>query len=82
MAHFKFLQWLADWILAQEGFSFEWDEGNIKKSLEKHLRYIDNMVRLIFDIILKFLIIEPIYLDSLQEYQGLRFDQVFFYLFV
>lgn len=36
MAHFRFILWLAEWILVQQGFSFEWDKGNRKKSLEKH----------------------------------------------
>lgn len=36
MAHFKFVQWLVEWILAQSSFSFEWDAGNKIKSHEKH----------------------------------------------
>ena len=36
MAHFQFVGWLVEWILNQSGFAFEWDSGNIRKSLDKH----------------------------------------------
>jgi uncharacterized DUF497 family protein len=36
MAHFRFVGWLAEWILVQTGFHFEWDEGNRLKSIRKH----------------------------------------------
>ena len=36
MAKFKFAQWLWDWLFALDQFSFEWDEGNATKSLQKH----------------------------------------------
>lgn len=36
MAKFRFIEWLVDWFLEQEVFTFEWDEGNNTKSLEKH----------------------------------------------
>ncbi len=36
MAHFRFVAWLAEWILAQNEFRYEWDEGNETKSLKKH----------------------------------------------
>jgi hypothetical protein len=36
VAQFEFLRWLAEWILAQEEFEFDWDDGNSTKSLQKH----------------------------------------------
>jgi uncharacterized protein len=36
MAKFKFIEWLVDWILKQNSFSFEWDEGNLSKNRQKH----------------------------------------------
>ena len=36
MAHFEFVAWLVQWLLAQDDFEFEWDEGNSTKSLQKH----------------------------------------------
>lgn len=36
VAKFMFAQWLWDWLSALTHFSFEWDEGNATKSLQKH----------------------------------------------
>ena len=36
MAHFKFIFWLAYWYLQSDLFEFEWDRGNLNKSLNKH----------------------------------------------
>ena len=36
MARFRFLAWLVDWLLLQNGFRFDWDEGNQTKSAEQH----------------------------------------------
>jgi len=36
VAKFRFAQWLWNWLLALEGFRFEWDAGNTTKSLQKH----------------------------------------------
>ena len=36
MAKFRFTQWLWDWLLALDEFSFEWDTGNATKSYQKH----------------------------------------------
>lgn len=36
MAKFRFILWLVEWLLAQSEFNFVWDEGNQKKSQEKH----------------------------------------------
>lgn len=36
MAQFEFVAWLARWLLEQEDFEFEWDEGNSSKSAQKH----------------------------------------------
>lgn len=36
MAKFEYLQWLIDWIFGQQGFVFQWDEGNETKSKVKH----------------------------------------------
>lgn len=36
MAQFEFVAWLVKWILEQEIFDFEWDQGNSTKSLQKH----------------------------------------------
>ncbi len=36
MAKFEFVFWLVKWILEQEIFEFEWDEGNLTKNLKKH----------------------------------------------
>jgi uncharacterized DUF497 family protein len=36
VAHFKFVYWLAEWVLVQSGFHFEWDDGNRHKSKLKH----------------------------------------------
>ncbi len=36
MAKFRFIEWLIDWFWEQDVFTFEWDEGNRTKSLEKH----------------------------------------------
>ena len=36
MAQFEFVAWLVKWILEQEDFEFDWDQGNSTKSLQKH----------------------------------------------
>jgi uncharacterized DUF497 family protein len=36
MAKFRFIQWLVEWLLSQESFQFEWDQGNRTKSQQKH----------------------------------------------
>lgn len=36
MAHFRYVEWLLNWLLVQSGFSFEWDDGNSTKNLLKH----------------------------------------------
>lgn len=36
MAHFRFALWLAYWYLQSDKFTFQWDQGNINKSLTKH----------------------------------------------
>lgn len=36
MGQFKFVLWLAYWYLQNDSFEFEWDSGNLTKSLAKH----------------------------------------------
>jgi len=36
VAKFRFDEWLLDWLLALTDFSFDWDEANSTKSVEKH----------------------------------------------
>jgi uncharacterized DUF497 family protein len=36
MAQFEFVAWLVRWILEQDNFEFDWDQGNSTKSLQKH----------------------------------------------
>jgi uncharacterized DUF497 family protein len=36
MAQFKFLLWLLYWYVQTDVFEFEWDKGNLVKSLLKH----------------------------------------------
>ena len=36
MAKFRLVEWLIDWCLTQDIFTFEWDEGNKTKSAKKH----------------------------------------------
>jgi uncharacterized protein len=36
MGQFQFTLWLAYWYLELEAFEFEWDEGNLTKSANKH----------------------------------------------
>ena len=36
MGQFKFLLWLAQWYLNSRTFEFDWDKGNLSKSLKKH----------------------------------------------
>lgn len=36
MAVWEFVEWLLIWILETSDFEFEWDEGNISKSAQKH----------------------------------------------
>ena len=36
MAQFEFVAWLVRWMLEQETFEFEWDQGKSTKSIQKH----------------------------------------------
>ena len=36
MARFKFIIWLAYWYFQNRSFEFDWDTGNISKSVTKH----------------------------------------------
>ncbi len=36
MAQFEFVSWLVQWLLSQDSFGFDWDEGNATKSAKKH----------------------------------------------
>ena len=36
MAQFQFILWLAYWYLQTEFFEFQWDKGNLAKSVTKH----------------------------------------------
>ncbi len=36
MAKFRFAPWLLDWLFGLSGFSFDWDEANSTKSVQKH----------------------------------------------
>jgi uncharacterized protein len=36
MALFVFVEWLFRWLIETEEFSFEWDAGNLTKSVKKH----------------------------------------------
>ncbi len=36
MAKFEFYEFIFLWLLEQDQFEFEWDDGNRTKSLEKH----------------------------------------------
>ena len=36
MASFKFVEWLLTWLIDNESFVFEWDEGNQEKNKDKH----------------------------------------------
>ncbi len=48
MAKFRFVYWLLEFLKSKEGFIFEWDDGNISKSEDKHGVTID-MVESCFD---------------------------------
>lgn len=48
MAQFEFVEWLVKWILQQEDFVFEWDQGNSAKNIRKHgidLEYAEQVFR-------------------------------------
>ena len=48
MAQFEFVVWLVHWLLQQEDFEFEWDQGNSAKSAKKHgidLEYAEQVFR-------------------------------------
>lgn len=48
MAQFEFVAWLMQWLLQQDSFEFEWDQGNSAKSAKKHgidLEYAEQMFR-------------------------------------
>jgi len=36
MAQFEFVAWLVEWLLQQQDFEFDWDQGNAAKSAQKH----------------------------------------------
>lgn len=36
MAQWEFVDWLLIWILETSHFEFEWDKGNLTKSITKH----------------------------------------------
>ncbi len=36
MAQFQFLEWLLLWLIEIEQFTFQWDKGNLTKSVSKH----------------------------------------------
>lgn len=36
LAKFKFIHWLVEFLLSDEDFIFDWDEGNSTKNEEKH----------------------------------------------
>ncbi len=36
MAQFEFVVWLVQWLLSQESFEFDWDDGNVAKNVHKH----------------------------------------------
>ena len=36
MAKWKFAEWLFIWLLETSHFDFEWDHGNVTKSVSKH----------------------------------------------
>jgi uncharacterized DUF497 family protein len=36
MAQFEFVAWLMDWFHSTDLLEFEWDDGNVTKSLKKH----------------------------------------------
>ncbi len=36
VGRFRFIIWLAYWYSQSESFEFEWDEGNLTKSINKH----------------------------------------------
>ena len=36
MAKWEFVEWLLIWLLETSHFAFEWDKGNLDKSLNKH----------------------------------------------
>lgn len=36
MAKFKFVMWLLEFLVSREDLIFDWDEGNLTKSSDKH----------------------------------------------
>lgn len=36
MAQFEFVAWLVQWLFQQADFEFDWDHGNLTKSVLKH----------------------------------------------
>ena len=42
MAQFEFVAWLVQWLLQQDDFIFDWDQGNSIKSLQKHGIEVDS----------------------------------------
>ena len=48
MAKFRFIQWLVEWLLSQDNFQFEWDQGNNTKSHQKHKVTTDEIEEVFF----------------------------------
>ena len=43
MAKFKFVYWLLEFLISQDNFVFEWDEGNLSKNKSKHGVVVDEI---------------------------------------
>ncbi len=41
MAKFHFIYWLVEYLQSQTDFLFDWDEGNLSKSQDKHSVTVD-----------------------------------------
>ena len=50
MAKFEFVYWLLEYLLSQEQFVFEWDEGNSYKSEDKHGVTVDEIESCFYDL--------------------------------
>ncbi len=49
MAKFEFVEWLIKWILEQESFTFDWDQGNSTKSEVKHKISLESAEEVFFN---------------------------------
>ncbi len=49
MASFEFVAWLARWLFQQRDFEFDWDEGNLSKSVQKHKIETTNAEQLFYN---------------------------------